>query len=182
VIQVGTPAYGFVADAVHFHRVLKECCDTFDPTFYATAKAACDRYFHLPHRAESRGVGGIFFDQLRPTGPDGWQRALGFVRSGIAALGPAYFPIVARRMDVPYGDRERQWQLHRRGRYVEFNLVYDRGTRFGLHTGGYAEAVLMSLPPLAAWSFDVRPEPDSPEARTLRLLQPWDWLANPPPE
>ncbi|TVL91448.1 oxygen-dependent coproporphyrinogen oxidase [Streptomyces sp. SAJ15] len=172
-----TPCYGFEEDARHLHRTLKECCDTYDRAFYADAKKACDDYFHLPHRGEARGVGGIFFDHLHPEGPDGWDRGFGLVRRGLDALLPAYLPIVRRRMDTPYGERERRWQLHRRGRYVEFNLVYDRGTQFGLQTRGNTEAILMSLPPMTAWSFDLRPEPDSPEARLSDFLRPRDWLA-----
>jgi coproporphyrinogen III oxidase len=171
-----TPSYGYAEDAGHFHRTLRDFCDGHDPAFFAEAKTACDRYFYLPHRRETRGVGGIFFDGLRPEGPDGWERGLALVRRGIDTLAAAYLPIVRRRMDQAYGERERQWQLYRRGRYVEFNLVYDRGTRFGLQTGGNIEAILMSLPPLAGWAFDVRPEPGSPEAE-LRdgFLTPRDW-------
>ncbi len=170
-----TPCYGFEADAAHFHRTLKAYCDKFDPGFHAGAKRACDEYFHLPHRGENRGVGGIFFDQLRPEGPDGRQRGRAFAEAGIATLAPAYLPIVRRRMSAPYGERERRWQLHRRGRYVEFNLVHDRGTRFGLQTGGYTEAILMSLPPLARWEFELTPEPGSPEARLADFLRPRNW-------
>ncbi|MEV6852075.1 oxygen-dependent coproporphyrinogen oxidase [Actinoplanes sp. NPDC051411] len=173
-----TPSYGYEEDAVHFHRTLRDCCDAHDPEFYPEAKAACDRYFYLPHRHETRGVGGIFFDGLHPPGPDGWDRGLAFARRGIETLAAAYLPIVRRRMDRPYGERERQWQLYRRGRYVEFNLVYDRGTKFGLQTGGNIEAILMSLPPLAGWAFDVRPEPGSPEAEMReRFLTPRDWAS-----
>ncbi|WP_410618907.1 oxygen-dependent coproporphyrinogen oxidase [Amycolatopsis sp. cmx-8-4] len=170
-----TPCYGFAADAAHFHRALKTYCDTFDPAFHAQAKRACDEYFTLPHRDETRGVGGIFFDHLHPEGPDGWHRAAAFTAAGIATIAPAYLPIVRRRKDLPHGDRERQWQLYRRGRYVEFNLVHDRGTRFGLQTGGYVEAILMALPPLARWEFELTPEPGSPEAALAEFLVPRDW-------
>jgi coproporphyrinogen III oxidase len=171
-----TPSYGYAEDAGHFHRTLKTYCDEYDPGFYPEAKKACDVYFYLPHRRETRGIGGIFFDGLRPSGADGWERGLTLARRGIETLAAAYLPIVRRRMTMAYGDRERQWQLFRRGRYVEFNLVYDRGTRFGLQTGGNIEAILMSLPPLAGWAFDVRPEPGSPEAETReRFLTPCDW-------
>jgi len=174
-----TPNYGYAEDAAHFHRTLKEFCDQHDPAFYPAAKKACDEYFYLPHRREMRGIGGIFFDGLRPAGPDGWERGLTLARRGIDTLAGAYLPIVRRRMDQEYGERERQWQLHRRGRYVEFNLVYDRGTKFGLQTGGNIEAILMSLPPLAGWAFDVRPEPGSPEAATRDgFLSPRDWASH----
>jgi coproporphyrinogen III oxidase len=170
-----TPCYGFAEDATHFHRVLKGYCDTFDAAFHAQAKRACDDYFRLPHRGETRGIGGIFFDHLRPPGPDGWRRTAAFTAAGLATIAPAYLPIVRRRRDRPYGERERQWQLYRRGRYVEFNLVHDRGTRFGLQTGGYAEAILMALPPLARWEFELTPEPGSAEAALASFLVPRDW-------
>ncbi|WP_410669300.1 oxygen-dependent coproporphyrinogen oxidase [Amycolatopsis sp. cmx-4-68] len=172
-----TPCYGFAEDATHFHRVLKGYCDTFDPAFHAQAKRACDDYFRLPHRGETRGIGGIFFDHLRPPGPDGWRRTAAFAAAGLATIAPAYLPIVRRRRDLPYGERERQWQLYRRGRYVEFTLVHDRGTRFGLQTGGYAEAILMALPPLARWEFELTPEPASAEAALASFLVPRDWAA-----
>lgn len=172
-----TPSYGFDEDAAHFHTTLKECCDRYDPEWYPVWKRACDDYFYLPHRGEMRGVGGIFFDSLSDTDGVPWQRCFDFVRDGCAILVDAIEPIVARRSGIPYGDRERQWQLLRRGRYVEFNLVYDRGTRFGLQTRGNIEAILMSMPAVASWAFDVRPEPDSPEGQTGRFLQPTDWAA-----
>ncbi len=172
-----TPSYGFDEDAIHFHVTLKDCCDRYDPGWYPAWKRACDEYFYLPHRGEMRGVGGIFFDRLSDADSVTWQRCFDFVRDGCASLTAAIEPIVARRSGTPYGDRERQWQLLRRGRYVEFNLVYDRGTRFGLQTGGNIEAILMSLPATASWGFDVRPAPDSPEGRTSRFLQPADWAA-----
>ncbi|EME97977.1 oxygen-dependent coproporphyrinogen oxidase [Streptomyces mobaraensis NBRC 13819 = DSM 40847] len=172
-----TPSYGFEEDARHLHRTLKDCCDTYDPDFYARAKERCDAYFYLPHRQETRGVGGIFFDHLRPDGPDGWDRAFRLVARGLDALAPAYLPIVRRRARTPYGERERRWQLLRRGRYVEFNLLHDRGTRFGLESRGNTEAILMSLPPTASWGFDLRPEPGSEEERLADFLRPRDWLA-----
>ncbi|WP_433363622.1 coproporphyrinogen III oxidase [Actinoplanes sp. CA-142083] len=181
IMRAGQDAFGrapeeYAEDAGHFHRTLKDYCDTYDPAFYPEAKSACDNYFYLPHRREARGVGGIFFDGLRPAGEDGWERGLALAERGIAMLAEAYLPIVQRRMDQLYGDRERQWQLYRRGRYVEFNLVYDRGTKFGLQTGGNIEAILMSLPPLAGWAFDVTPEPGSPEAEMRdEFLTPRDW-------
>jgi coproporphyrinogen III oxidase len=174
-----TPCYGFADDAAHFHRVLKNYCDTLDPGFHAQAKRACDDYFRLPHRDETRGIGGIFFDHLRPPGPDGWRQAAAFAAAGIATIAPSYLPLVRRRMALPHGERERQWQLYRRGRYVEFNLVHDRGTRFGLQTGGYAEAILMALPPLARWEFEFTPEPGSPEAELAGFLVPRDWAGEP---
>jgi coproporphyrinogen III oxidase len=177
-----TPSYGFEEDARHLHQTLKDCCDGYDPAFYPHAKKTCDEYFYLPHRQETRGVGGIFFDHLHPDGPDGWDRAFALVERGLSSLLTGYLPIVRRRMHTPYGERERRWQLLRRGRYVEFNLIHDRGTQFGLQTRGNTEAILMSLPPLASWSFDFRPEPDSDEERLAEFLRPRDWLAAEPVE
>jgi coproporphyrinogen III oxidase len=125
-----------------------------------------------------RGIGGVFFDRLTDTVPGGFERCLQVVADGIGAILPAYLPILERRHDMPYTERERSWQLARRGRYVEFNLVYDRGTRFGLETGGNTEAILMSLPPLVRWGFEILPEPGSPEEDVARFLQPRDWAAN----
>lgn len=170
-----TPAYGFDDDARHFHRTLKAFCDRFDPDRYPAFKATCDRYFFLKHRNEMRGIGGIFFDNLHLDGDAGWEQGFAFAKAGTETILPAYLPIVERRMHTPYGERERQWQLYRRGRYVEFNLVYDRGTLFGLQTSGNIEAILMSLPPLARWEFHYVPEPGSPEANVARFLQPHDW-------
>jgi coproporphyrinogen III oxidase len=170
-----TPAYGFDIDVVHFHRTLKAWCDRHDPTWYPQWKATCDDYFTIPHRSEMRGVGGVFFDNVTDGGPDGFERLRQFAADGIATILPAYLPILDRRHGMPYGERERSWQLNRRGRYVEFNLVYDRGTRFGLQTRGNTEAILMSLPPLARWGFEMRPEPGSPEHELARFLQPSDW-------
>ncbi len=172
-----TPMYGFDADAVHFHQTLKSWCDQYDATLYPRWKDACDRYFTIPHRGEMRGVGGVFFDQLLDADPGGFERCLRVVADGIATILPAYLPILERRHDMPYGERERSWQLARRGRYVEFNLVYDRGTRFGLETRGNTEAILMSLPPLARWGSEIRPEPGSAEAEVARFLQPRDWAS-----
>ncbi len=183
-----TPNYGFEEDVRHFHAVLKAQCDARDPALYDELKRRCDEYFYLPHRRETRGVGGIFFDQLTtprqassagaagaPGGPL-WEADLAFVTRGLAAVPEAYLPLVARRRATPYGEREVAWQRLRRGRYVEFNLVYDRGTLFGLQTGGNIEAILVSLPPLAGWAFDHRPEPGSPEERLAEFLTPRDWL------
>lgn len=170
-----TPSYGFDEDARHFHRTLKAYVERHGVVDYATVKAWCDRYFYLPHRKEMRGIGGIFFDNLQPAGENGFERALAFVRAGAQAIIDAYLPVVRRRFATPFGERERQWQLVRRGRYVEFNLVLDRGTRFGLQTDGNIEAILMSLPPLARWEFQHRPEPGSPEAEMARFLTPQEW-------
>ncbi len=173
-----TPCYGFEEDAVHFHTTLKLLCDNHQSLAdYATFKATCDRYFYLKHRHEMRGIGGIFFDNLHPEDSDGWERAFAFVEEGIETIETAYAPIVQRRMNMAYGERERHWQLYRRGRYVEFNLVYDDGTVFGLQTDGHIEAILMSLPPLVRWEFQYQPEPGSHEAALSDFLQPRDWVA-----
>lgn len=172
-----TPTYPFPQDAAHFHRQVKAVCDRHDPTFYPRFKTWCDHYFVNTHRDEERrGVGGIFFDNLR-AGERGLSREqlLEFIGDVGNALSDAYGPIVERRRDVPYGDRERQFQLARRGRYVEFNLVHDRGTLFGLSTGARIESVLMSLPPLAAWDSSPTYRPGSFEAELLAMLEPRDW-------
>lgn len=167
-----TPYYVQEEDIRHFHGTLREACDRHGNERYPRYKKWCDEYFMLRHRGETRGVGGIFFDYLRGDG----ESLFAFVRSAAGAFLPAYVPIVARRAGEPWGDRERQWQLFRRGRYVEFNLVYDRGTQFGLETGGRAESILMSLPPLVRWGYDIRPAPGSPEAELTALLtSPRDW-------
>jgi coproporphyrinogen III oxidase len=166
-----TPSYGFAEDAAHFHTTLRDYCARHGVD-YARLKATCDDYFTIKHRNEMRGIGGIFFDEISL---GIFERTLAFVRDGADTILDAYVPIVRRRKDTPYGERERQWQLVRRGRYVEFNLVYDRGTVFGLQTSGNIEAILMSLPPLARWEFDYVPEPGSAEARALEFLQPRDW-------
>lgn len=170
-----TPSYGFDEDARHFHTTLRGYCERHDLVPYQMAKEWCDRYFYLPHRKEMRGIGGIFFDNLHPDGEDAFARALAFVAEAATAIQEAYLPAVRRHMAAPYGDRERQWQLYRRGRYVEFNLIHDRGTRFGLQTDGNIEAILMSLPPLARWEFQYTPAPGTPEADTARFLVPTDW-------
>ncbi|GAB4439894.1 MAG: oxygen-dependent coproporphyrinogen oxidase [Chloroflexi bacterium OHK40] len=172
-----TPSYGFEDDARHFHRTLKAYVERHGVIEYQAAKEWCDRYFFLPHRKEMRGIGGIFFDNLHPEGEGMFERTLAFVRDGAEAIIAAYLPIVRRRLTTPYGERERSWQLYRRGRYAEFNLAFDRGTRFGLQTDGNIEAILMSLPPLARWEFQYRPEPGSPEARMASFLVPQDWAA-----
>jgi coproporphyrinogen III oxidase len=166
-----TPAYARREDVVHFHRTLREACDRHDPAFYPRFKKWCDEYFYIPHRREMRGVGGIFFDDLPPT--DG---TLAFVADAAGAFLPAYVPIVERRKDVPWNEREREFQLLRRGRYAEFNLVYDRGTVFGLRSFGRVESILMSLPPQARWAYDWKPLPDSQEELAMTYFQPRDWL------
>jgi coproporphyrinogen III oxidase len=172
-----TPTYPYPDDAAHFHRALKAACDRHHPSFYPRFKTWCDHYFVNTHRGEERrGVGGIFFDNLR-AGEGGLclERLLEFVSEVGSILPEAYGPIVNRRRDIPYGDRERRFQLARRGRYVEFNLVHDRGTLFGLQTGARIESVLMSLPPLAAWdSWPAYPS-GSFEAELLGMLEPRDW-------
>lgn len=170
-----TPAYPFEEDVIHFHQTLKALCDRHPQADYQQLKEACDRYFFIKHRHEMRGVGGIFFDELSPSGQGDWEQEFHFVQDGIDTILPSYAPIVEKRRDSPYGERQRQWQLYRRGRYVEFNLVYDRGTLFGLQTQGNIEAILMSLPPYARWEFDYQPEMGSAEAAALACYQPRDW-------
>jgi coproporphyrinogen III oxidase len=171
-----TPYYLWADDARHFHRQLAEACDRHpEVADYRRFKAGCDEYFTLPHRGETRGVGGIFFDYLDAAGPRG-ELLLAFVRDLGEAFLRAYLPIVEARRAEPWGDRERTWQLQRRGRYVEFNLLYDRGTKFGLETRGRVESILMSLPPLVRWDHDVRPDPGSREADLLAHLRPIDWI------
>jgi coproporphyrinogen III oxidase len=177
-----TPTYPYPEDAVHFHRALKAICDRHHPSFHPRFKAWCDHYFVNLHRGEERrGVGGIFFDHLRAgdNGLDG-ERLLQFVVDVGRALPAAYGPIVERRRNEPYGERERRFQLARRGRYVEFNLVHDRGTLFGLQTNARIESVLMSLPPLAAWDYAPSYEPGSFEAELLAMLEPRDWAGAAP--
>ncbi len=170
-----TPCYGFEDDARHFHR---SCADALAPhgqQLYARFKPWCDEYFFLKHRNEARGVGGIFFDDFND---GGFEPGFALMRAVGDAFVPAYRPIVQRRRDTPYGERERDFQAYRRGRYVEFNLVWDRGTHFGLHGGGRTESILMSMPPLVKWRYDWHPEPGSAEARlTTHFLPPRDWLA-----
>jgi coproporphyrinogen III oxidase len=170
-----TPYYPFDEDVLHWHRTAREACAGFGPDAYSRYKAWCDRYFFLPHREETRGVGGLFFDDL---GEGGFEHCFGFLRSVGDHFLPAYLPIVERRRDEPWGERERQFQLYRRGRYAEFNLLYDRGTLFGLQSRGRTESILMSMPPLARWDYDWRPQPGSPEARLYEgYLRPRDFLA-----
>ncbi|HND60086.1 MAG TPA: oxygen-dependent coproporphyrinogen oxidase [Opitutaceae bacterium] len=170
-----TPYYGFEEDAVAWHRTARDAVQPFGPGLYPRFKQACDTYFYLKHRREARGIGGLFFDDFNELG---FASSFGLMRAVGDAFLPAYCPIVARRKATPYGDRERQFQLYRRGRYVEFNLVWDRGTHFGLQSGGRTESILMSLPPLVRWDYDWRPEPGSPEARLYeQFLPPRDWAA-----
>jgi coproporphyrinogen III oxidase len=195
-----TPYYPIIEDVQHLHSTLKAACDRHDPEYYPTFKRWCDEYFYLKHRGETRGVGGVFFDYQDgmgelyrgpdPSGPAAeysrgvgvlpdrnWDRLFNFVSDCAHSFLPGYLPIVDRRKDTPYGERERDFQLYRRGRYVEFNLVYDRGTIFGLQTNGRTESILMSLPPLVRWEYGYQPEPNSPEAKLYDIfLKPQDWL------
>lgn len=169
-----TPYYGNREDCVSWHREAEKACAEFGDDVYPRFKAWCDDYFFLRHRNEPRGVGGLFFDDLNEWD---FETTFAFMRSVGNSFLSAYRPIVQRRKDTPYGDRERQFQLYRRGRYVEFNLVFDRGTLFGLQSDGRTEAILMSLPPLVRWEYDYRPEPGTPEAElTDYYLQHRDWL------
>lgn len=169
-----TPYYGFKDDAIHWHLTAKQACDNFEPGSYQKYKEWCDKYFFLPHRNEPRGIGGLFFDDLNS--PD-FESCFSFLKSVGNHFIPAYLPIVKRRMNNQFGEHERQFQLYRRGRYVEFNLVYDRGTLFGLQSGGRTESILMSLPPNVRWEYNWQPEKDSPEAELYDyFLQPQDWI------
>ena len=170
-----TPSYPVRDDVIHFHRTLKDACDRYDQTYYDRFKKWCDEYFYIKHRQEMRGCGGIFFDYLTGDAQK-LEEHYSFVAEVGASFVDAYLPIVNRRAGSTFTDRERKFQLIRRGRYAEFNLVYDRGTTFGLETRGRTESILMSLPPLASWEYDFKPEPDSPEAEALSLFQPQDWL------
>ncbi|HIK32322.1 MAG TPA: oxygen-dependent coproporphyrinogen oxidase [Oscillatoriales cyanobacterium M59_W2019_021] len=194
-----TPYYAFAEDAVHFHTIAKQACDAHHPEYYPTFKRWCDEYFYLKHRQEARGIGGLFFDYQDDRGklycgphtdspaavysdrvgviPRTWEEIFAFVQSCGRAFLPAYVPIAEKRKDTEYGDRERNFQLYRRGRYVEFNLVYDRGTVFGLQTNGRTESILMSLPPLVRWEYGYEPEPGTPEAElTATFLKARDWV------
>ncbi len=195
-----TPYYPFADDVVRFHQTIKDACDRNHTDYYPVFKRWCDEYFYLKHRQETRGVGGIFFDYQDGRGelyrgPDqngpaaqlsreigelpqrSWEDLFGFAQSCGHAFLPAYVPIVEQRHNTEYSDRERQFQLYRRGRYVEFNLVYDRGTIFGLQTNGRTESILMSLPPLVRWEYSYDPEPNTPEAQLYEtFLKPQDWI------
>ncbi|MFM8293017.1 MAG: oxygen-dependent coproporphyrinogen oxidase [Microcystaceae cyanobacterium] len=195
-----TPYYPFVQDVIHFHQTVKTACDAHHPEYYPAFKRWCDEYFYLKHRQETRGVGGIFFDYQDRSGQlycghqlDGeaarysqrvgpvqrtWEDLFAFAQSCGNAFLPSYVPIAEQRKTMTYGDRERQFQLYRRGRYVEFNLVYDRGTIFGLQTNGRTESILMSMPPVARWEYAYQAEPGSPEAGLTEIfLKPQDWLS-----
>lgn len=169
-----TPYYGFVDDCEHWHRVAAAACHPFGPEVYANYKRWCDEYFFLKHRNEPRGVGGLFFDDLNQPG---FTDSFALMRAVGDSYVDAYVPIVKRRKDTGYGERERQFQLYRRGRYVEFNLVWDRGTLFGLQTGGRTESILMSLPPLVRWEYNWQPEPGTPESALYTdFLRPREWV------
>ena len=171
-----TPCYGFEEDAAHWHRTARAAVTPFGDGLHPRFKQWCDDYFFLKHRGEPRGIGGLFFDDFNELG---FAPSFALMRAVGDAFLPAYLPIVARRQSTPYGDRERQFQLYRRGRYVEFNLVWDRGTLFGLQSGGRTESILMSLPPLVRWDYDWKPDPGSAEARLHDVfLQPRDWAAD----
>jgi len=169
-----TPYYGFEEDAKHWHAAAKNACAEYGEDIYPRYKKWCDDYFYLKHRQEQRGIGGLFFDDLNE-----WEfdKCFAFLRSVGDAFLPAYIPIVERRKDIVYDEQQRQFQLYRRGRYVEFNLIYDRGTLFGLQSGGRTESILMSLPPKVRWEYDWQPEPGTPEAELYdKYLQPRDWI------
>lgn len=172
-----TPYYLFEEDAMHFHQVCKEACDKHDPNFYPAYKKACDAYFWNAHRDEARGVGGLFFDRLKADKERSLEEWYQFVTEVGNSFLQAYTPIVERRKDLPYTEANREWQEVRRGRYVEFNLVHDKGTLFGLKTKGRIESILMSLPPKVQWKYDHHPVPGTPEARLLEVLaNPVDWV------
>ncbi|KPN71312.1 oxygen-dependent coproporphyrinogen oxidase [Neisseria sp. 83E34] len=168
-----TPFYPFEEDIVHWHTVARNVCLPFGEGVYEEYKKWCDDYFYLKHRGETRGVGGLFFDDLNRWDFDA---CLNFIRAVGEGYIEAYAPIVAKRKNTPYGERERQFQLYRRGRYVEFNLVWDRGTLFGLQSGGRTESILMSMPPLVRFEYCYEPEANSPEARLNEFLKPRNWL------
>lgn len=169
-----TPYYGHDEDCTHWHSVAKQACDPFGANVYPRYKKWCDDYFFLKHRNEPRGVGGLFFDDLNEPG---FTQSFAFMRAVGDSYCKAYVPIVQRRIGTPYTEEQRQFQLYRRGRYVEFNLVFDRGTLFGLQSGGRTESILMSLPPLVRWQYDFHPEPGTPEDELYtRYLQAREWV------
>ena len=168
-----TPYYLFDEDAIHFHTIHKQVCDQYQPNAYQTFKQQCDNYFYIPHRRETRGIGGIFFDYLNHD----FDQLFEFISNASNAFIDAYIPILEKRKDTPFTDTHRQWQAIRRGRYAEFNLVYDRGTLFGLKTDGRIESILMSMPPIAEWHYDYTPKEGSDEAKIQTILkQPKDWV------
>ncbi|BCK23259.1 oxygen-dependent coproporphyrinogen oxidase [Vibrio cholerae] len=167
-----TPFYPFVEDGQHWHQTAKNICAPFGAEIYNEHKAWCDRYFYLPHRNETRGIGGLFFDDLNE-----WpfEQCFAYMQAVGEGYTQAYVPIVEKRKNTPFSERERQFQLYRRGRYVEFNLVLDRGTLFGLQTGGRTESILMSMPPLARWEYAYQPQAGTPEAKLSEFLVPREW-------
>jgi coproporphyrinogen III oxidase len=171
-----TPYYGSEEDARHFHLACRNALQPYGDALYPRFKRWCDEYFFLKHRNEPRGIGGIFFDDFSELG---FEQSFAMLRSVGDAFLPAYVPIVERRRDQAYGERERDFQAYRRGRYVEFNLVFDRGTLFGLQSGGRTESILMSMPPIVKWRYDWHPEPGTPEERLYNdFLRPRDWIGS----
>jgi len=171
-----TPYYPREQDVVHWHKTARDLCAPFGAERYSRLKKRCDEYFYLPHRGETRGVGGLFFDDYNE---DGFDRCFQFVQAVGNGFSHAYLPILEATRDLPYDESQREFQLYRRGRYVEFNLVHDRGTLFGLQSGGRTESILMSMPPLAKWLYDWKPQANSPEAILYdRYLMPQDWLGS----
>ena len=168
-----TPYYPFDEDAVHFHQTCADALAPFGPEYYPRFKKWCDEYFYLKHREEARGIGGVFFDDFSELG---FEKSFAMTQATGDAILKAYTPIVERRKDTPYGERERDFQAYRRGRYVECNLVFDRGTHFGLQSGGRSESILMSMPPIVTWRYNWSPEPGSPEAKIYQAIKPRDWL------
>jgi coproporphyrinogen III oxidase len=168
-----TPYYPFDEDAVHFHATCRDALTPFGESYYPRFKQWCDEYFYLKHREEARGIGGVFFDDFAELGFD---QSFAMMKAVGNAFLDAYVPIVEKRKTVTYGEREREFQSYRRGRYVEFNLVFDRGTHFGLQSGGRAESILMSMPPIVTWRYNWSPEPGSPEAKIYEAIKPRDWI------
>ena len=173
-----TPYYLFEEDAIHFHQTCKNACDRHDPKFYSEYKKKCDAYFWNAHRDEARGLGGLFFDYLKPTPKLSLREWYAFVTDVADNFLEAYLPILDRRKDLPYTEEQKKWQEIRRGRYVEFNLIHDKGTLFGLKTNGRIESILMSLPPKVQWHYDYQPEKDSPEAMLMEvIMKPKNWVS-----
>jgi coproporphyrinogen III oxidase len=168
-----TPYYPFDEDAVHFHATCRDALTPFGENYYPRFKKWCDEYFYLKHREEARGIGGVFFDDFAELG---FEKSFAMMQAVGNALLDAYVPIVEKRKTKTYGEREREFQTYRRGRYVEFNLVFDRGTHFGLQSGGRAESILMSMPPIVTWRYNWSPEPGSPEAKIYEAIKPRDWV------
>jgi coproporphyrinogen III oxidase len=173
-----TPYYLFEEDAIHFHKIHRDVCNQFDPSYYPTYKQACDRYFFNHHRNEARGIGGIFFDYLRATSTEPADHWFDFTTKLGEAFLEAYLPIVRNRMSTPFSSDHKHWQELRRGRYVEFNLIHDKGTLFGLKTNGRIESILMSLPPTVRWEYNYRPQMNTPEAKLMEvLIHPKEWIS-----